>query len=485
VAPSKAIKSLPPEWTAPSSKFVHNCEYRFFQRPDDAIIRGYDKQAEADLSSDGSFLSNYEPLDAEHGKNEVEDAIRFGQYTKPMQQMVSNFVERPKGDYYSTPAYPRMVDGKPTKNPRYLQVRPDIKDQRGLYLADLSSRLFRQQDSQSPLLRPVTSVLPGRRNNPAEPEAGVSPLCMFNPIHHMELPELFMEYVASITGKSPSTTGAGSEGALTKGPFNALLPIYDMNNALVSYLATEQPAFITAAGYVGPNYRVDHDISLLVPEIWCRLRPEETDPQWMIQHGYLEKCEDFEHEGKTVKASLLGYRITAKFVRIFFGRVFNNPETVLNEEMLKPELQDMDTFIEGIETTQAAHKAAAENYFADGSIDQACPPLKALLHIMAYGEYEGKGLHSDEIRSLFTRESMLNSDWYKARLESQQEQDTKSWSAHVEYLKHFMSKESHTGVAQRLDVNSRLDAAKAELARVSASDYTETLIGTLGREPIK
>jgi hypothetical protein len=485
VAPSKAIKSLPPEWTAPSSKFVHNCEYRFFQRPDDAIIRGYDKQAEADLSSDGSFLSNYEPLDAEHGKNEVEDAIRFGQYTKPMQQMVSNFVERPKGDYYSTPAYPRMVDGKPTKNPRYLQVRPDIKDQRGLYLADLSSRLFRQQDSQSPLLRPVTSVLPGRRNNPAEPEAGVSPLCMFNPIHHMELPELFMEYVASITGKSPSTTGAGSEGALTKGPFNALLPIYDMNNALVSYLATEQPAFITAAGYVGPNYRVDHDISLLVPEIWCRLRPEETDPQWMIQHGYLEKCEDFEHEGKTVKASLLGYRITAKFVRIFFGRVFNNPETVLNEEMLKPELQDMNTFIEGIETTQAAHKAAAENYFADGSIDQACPPLKALLHIMAYGEYEGKGLHSDEIRSLFTRESMLNSDWYKARLESQQEQDTKSWSAHVEYLKHFMSKESHTGVAQRLDVNSRLDAAKAELARVSASDYTETLIGTLGREPIK
>lgn len=484
VAPSEQIKSLPPEWNAPSSKFVHNCEYRFFQRPDDAIIRGYDKQAEADLSSDGSFLSNYEPLCAEHGKNEVEDTIRFGQYTQPMQEMVNRFVETPHSDYYSTPAYPRMVDGKPTKNPRYLQVRPDIKDQRGLYLADVSSRLFRRQDSESPLLRPVTSILPGRRNNPAEPEAGVSALCMFSPIHHMELPELFMEYIASITGKSPSTTGAGSEGALTKGPFNALLPIYDMNNALVSYLATEQPAFITAAGYVGPNYRVDHDISLLVPEIWCRMRPEETDPKWMIQHGYLEKVEDFEHNGKTVKASLLGYRITAKFVRIFFGRVFNNPETVLNEEMLKPELQDIDTFVEGMETTQAAHKMAAENYFADGCIDQACPPLKALLHIMVHGNYEGKTLDDPEIRGMFTREAMLSSDWYQERLKSQQEADVATWTTHVDYLKSFLNKGSHTAVAQRLGIENRLTAAKEQLDKVSSKQYLTDLVGTLGRQPV-
>lgn len=311
------------------------------------------------------------------------------------------------------------------------------------------------------------------------------PLCVNSPIHHMELPELFMEFFASITGKSPSTTGAGSEGALTKGPFNALSPIYDMNNALVSYLATEQPAFITAAGYVGPNYRVDHDISLLVPEIWCRLKAHEADPKFLIEHGHLEKVEDFEHNGELIQASRIGYRITAKFVRIFFGRVFNNPETVINEEMLKPELQDLETFVTGMKTIIAAHKEAAQNYFADGSIEDACPPLKALLNIMAYGEYEGKGLDSEEVRSLFTRESMLNSDWYQARLDSQQEQDITSWTAHVDYLKHFMAKESHTGVAQRLDVESRLTAAKDELERVSSKDYTTTLIGTLGRQPIK
>lgn len=485
VAPTKELKSLPPGWTAPSAKFVHNCEYRFFQRPDDAIIRGYDKQTEIDLSSAGSFLSNYEPLTREDATEEIEDAIRFGQYTEPMQRMIREFDANPSPDYYSTNANPRLVDGKPTKNPRYLQVRPDLRDQRSVYLADISSRLFRRQDAHSPLLRPVTSILPGRRNNPAEPESGVMPLCVNSPIHHMELPELFMEFIASITGKSPSTTGAGSEGALTKGPFNALLPIYDMNNALVSYLATEQPAFITAAGYVGPNYRVDHDISLLVPEIWCRMKQHEVDPKFLMEHGYLEQVEDFEHNGELIQASRIGYRITAKFVRIFFGRVFNNPETVVNEEMLKPELQDLETFVTGMKTIIAAHKEAALNYFADGSVEEACPPLKALLHIMAYGEYEGKGLGSEAVRSLFTRESMLSSDWYQARLASQQEQDITSWTANVDYLKHFLAKESHTGVAQRLNIESKLTKAKKELERVSSKDYTNTLIGTLGRHPIK
>ena len=485
VAPTKDLAHLPPLWNTQSAKFVHNCEYRFFQRPDDAIIRGYDKQTEIDLSSAGSFLSNYQPLDRDDATEEIEDAIRFGQYTEPMQAMIREFDSNPSADYYSTNANPRIVDGKPTKNPRYLQVRPDLRDQRAVYLADISSRLYRRQDAHSPLLRPVTSILPGRRNNPADPESGAMPLCVNSPIHHMQLPELFMEFIASITGKSPSTTGAGSEGALTKGPFNALLPIYDLNNALVSYLATEQPVFITAAGYVGPNYRVDHDISLLVPEIWCRMKPHEMDPKFLIEHGYLEQVQDFEHNGERIQASRIGYRITAKFVRIFFGRVFNNPETVLNKEMLQPELQDIETFVTGMKTIIAAHQEAALNYFADGSIEDACPPLKALLHIMAYGEYQGKGLDSDAVRSRFTRESMLNSDWYQARLESQQQQDIKSWTGHVDYLKHFLAKQSHNRVATRLKIKSKLTAAKQELARVSSKHYTTSLIGTLGRHPIK
>src|SRR3954468_16413765 len=104
-----------------------------------------------------------------------------------------------------------------------------------------------------------------------------------------------MEFICSMTGKSPSTTGAGSEGALTKGPFNALPPIIDLNAALVSYLLTGDAVFITAAGCVGPHFRVDHDVSLLVPEIWCRMSVAERNPQTLIADGCLEKCEDFEH----------------------------------------------------------------------------------------------------------------------------------------------------------------------------------------------
>ncbi len=484
VAPTSQLKSLPPGWSLPSAKFVHNCEYRFFQRPDDAIIRGYDKGAEADLSSKGAFLSNYAPLTRAFAKEETEDAIRFGQYTEPMRNLILKFDAGKSPDYYSTNAYPRIVDGSPTKNPRYLQVRPDLKDPRAVYLADISSRLYRRQDSQSPLLRPVTSILPGRRNNPAEPESGVKPLCVFNPIHHMELPELFMEFIASITGKSPSTTGAGSEGALTKAPFNALPPIYDLNNALVAYLVTEQPAFITAAGYVGPNFRVDHDISLLVPEIWCRLKSEETDPKWLIEHGYLEKVEDFEHNGQKVLASRIGYRITAKFVRIFFGRVFNSPTSVLNEAMLRPELQDMETFVEGMNTIIAAHQEVAANYFEDGSINEACPPLRALLHIMREGTFEGEDLDSPKIRELFTRESMLRSDWYAERLQSQQTSDVALWKKHVAYLENFLQRKTHVSVAKRLNVERRLTAAKETLIRVSSKNYIETLVGTIGRQPI-
>ena len=204
----------------------------------------------------------------------------------------------------------------------------------------------------------------------------------------------------------------------------------------------------------------------------------------MIEHAYHEKVEDFEHEGKKIQASRIGYRITAKFVRIFFGRVFNNPTSVLDEQMLKPELQDMDTFVEGMETIVAAHKQAAENYFADGSIEDACPPLKALLTIMMNGDYECEGIDSPKVRELFTREAMLQSDWYAERLQSQQTHDIAMWKTSVEYLKNFLQRDSHSGVAKRLDIETRLTEAKAELDKVSSKKYLEALVGTLGRQPI-
>jgi hypothetical protein len=64
VVPSGAVKHLP-DASAASVKFVANCENRLFQRPDDAIHRGYDKQTEKDFSRTDNFFSNYEPLTAQ------------------------------------------------------------------------------------------------------------------------------------------------------------------------------------------------------------------------------------------------------------------------------------------------------------------------------------------------------------------------------------------------------------------------------------
>src|SRR5262249_2541636 len=157
--------------------------------------------------------------------------------------------------------------------------------------------------------------------------------------------------------------------------------------------------------------RVDHDISLLVPEIWCRMSPEERDPAFLIESGYLEKCRNFEHGGKVVHASRLGYRINSRFVHAFFGRVVNHPGVVFTPQMLRPELQDMDIFADGVDNIVTAQKNVAKMYFDDGSIERACPPLRALLEIMANGTWQGKDLEHAEVRRLFTREYVLGSDW--------------------------------------------------------------------------
>src|SRR5690606_30562478 len=135
----------------------------------------------------------------------------------------------------------------------------------------------------------------------------VPPLAVYNPLHYQELPEAFMDFIASLTGKSPSTTGAGSEGAMTKGPFNALWSIHDLNNAFVSYALTGLQVFSTPAGHVGRKYRVDPDISLLMPEVWARLSAEERDANRLIAGGYLERVRDFRHGRRTVAASRLGW----------------------------------------------------------------------------------------------------------------------------------------------------------------------------------
>jgi hypothetical protein len=212
--------------------------------------------------------------------------------------------------------------------------------------------------------------------------------------------------------------------------------------------------------------------------------PHERDPKRLIAEGHMERLDDLVFEGRPVLASRLGYRITAKFVHTFLGRVFDNPADVFSEEILKPETQDLSVFADGVDNIVDAQRRVAETYFQDGSIEDACPPLRALLHIMAYGHYDGKDQHHPEVRRLFSREALLASDWYGERLAVKQERDVELWRRNVRSLSEFLQQPSHRDEAERLDIAGRLARAKSELERVSSPGYLTALAGTIGADPV-
>lgn len=464
-----------------SVKIVENCEAHLFQRPDDAINRGRDTQTEADLADGNNFISNFEPLSSDFAREIVDDAIHFYEYSKPMRRLIRRAATAREALYFVSSAHPRLVDGRPSPNVRYLQRRPDHAEPQGRYLAEIGTRLARAIPDGHPLCFAVDAVLSGRRNNPPQIEQGIRPLAVYNPIHYQELPELFMDLICSLTGKSPSTTGAGSEGALTKGPFNALSPTADLNNALVAFILCGHAGFTTPAGHIGAEHRIDHDISMLVPEIWCRLSPAERDPQCMIAQGHLEKLSDFEHEGRSVPASRLGYRITDRFVHDYFGRVFDNPRAVFDAAMLRPELQDPDAFADGVLNIVEAQQRVAQGYLDDGSLEDACPPLQALLHIMAHGHYQGRSLEDEAIRALFSREYLLASAWYRDRLALKQRREQTLWERHRAYLQErLMAEGLDDGV--RSELARRLEQTTDRLQWLAREDYRQSLWGSLGAD---
>ncbi|NLE97895.1 MAG: hypothetical protein GX596_07895, partial [Propionibacterium sp.] len=457
-----------------SRKYVANAEQLLFQRPDDAIHRGYDKQAEADIAG-GAFLSNFAPLTREDAMEILEDPVGFTQFTKPMRALIKEMAEGEHEEtYFVSSAHPRIVNGARTKNPRYLQIRPDIANARATRLADLAERMALSLTADAPYRHSVDVVAAGRRNNPAE--ENVPALCSYAPLHYMELPELMMEFISSMTGKSPSTTGAGPEGAMTKGPFNALPTVYDLNAALLSFVLTDYEGWLSSAGYVGPSVRVDHDISLLIPEVFSRMTEEERDAENLIAEGSLEPIPNIEFEGEELQASRLGYRMTRKFTSKYFGRIFLHPHVVFSDNMLQPEQQGIDAYAASVRTIVTTHQRVAQSYFDDGTIELAVPPVKALLTIMAHGEYEGMTLTSPEFRAMFTRDEVLASDWYAERLRSAADAEQRLLDRSIGAIETFLTDPLNVDAAERLGLEEKL----ARLRGVKPDP--ESLRGTLGRQ---
>ena len=243
--------------------------------------------------------------------------------------------------------------------------------------------------------------------------------------------------------------------------------------------------FSTPAGHIGTNVRIDHDISLLIPEIWCRLSPEERTPEFLLREDLMEKMEDYEYDGKKILASRLGYRITSRFIRRFGGRVFDNPGKVFDDDIMRPESQDEAAFADGILYITEAQERVAQNYMQDGCLDLACPPLRALLHIMVEGQYNGNDVTHPDIRAMFTLKSMLQSDWYAERLKTRRQRDQQLWQRHLSYVQGIVNQPEFASDLERLDLDSRLKYAESELARVSSSEYLNKLNGCIGADRLR
>jgi hypothetical protein len=481
LVPANTLKYLNTEYKNSSLKFSTNCEYRFFQRPDDAVNRGYDAEAEKDLSSGNLFVTNFQPLTKTDVMNIKNDVLGYTYYSNPVKEHIEAFLNGNE-EYCIISSESRIVEGSPSKNPRYLEHRSDFIDPSKIIISEMGVRFSRKIPLQYSVLSPVNAVLAGRRNNPPGEENGkkILPLSVYNPIHYQEFPELFMDFISSLTGKSPSTTGAGSEGALTKGPFNMLLPVYDLNNALLSYILGDYSVFTTPAGYIGSKVQVDHDISILVPELWSRLDEAERDPVKLISEGSFEKIEDFVYKGITVPASILGYRMTNTFCHKYLGKIFDEPQAVFNEEILKPEIQNLEAFVDGVLNIVNGHKKAASDYFEDGSIEEAIPPIKAILNIMAFGTYEGYKVEDSFIRDMFNKETILKSDWYLARLKNKQMVDIDLLQKKIENIQSFIKIPINKSLIQEFSYNERLEAAKKLLKYYISDAYLKSLIGTIG-----
>ena len=94
VLPTASLNNLDPEYPNQSVKLVSNCETLLFQRPDEAIHRGFDKDAEADIAGDGIFISNFEPLTPKDVQQLADDVVEFDKYTAPMKQLLGDFPVR-------------------------------------------------------------------------------------------------------------------------------------------------------------------------------------------------------------------------------------------------------------------------------------------------------------------------------------------------------------------------------------------------------
>jgi hypothetical protein len=97
---------------------------------------------------------------------------------------------------------------------------------------------------------------------------------------------------------------------------------------------------------------------------------------------------------------------------------------------------------------------------------------------------QGWDLETPEFRAMFTRESVLASDWYAERLDAKQAAASARADAGLTAIEKFVSTPGNEEPAARLDMPARVEAARVEAQRLAGPEFREQLVGTAGSTPL-
>jgi len=69
------------------------------------------------------------------------------------------------------------------------------------------------------------------------------------------------------------------------------------------------------------------------------------------------------------------------------------------------------------------------------------------------------------------------------RLLAKQQVDQRLWTRHIAYLENFLQQTARGDQIKQLKIEQRLERAHTRLVRISAPDYPQTLVFSLGTDP--
>jgi hypothetical protein len=85
---------------------------------------------------------------------------------------------------------------------------------------------------------------------------------------------------------------------------------------------------------------------------------------------------------------------------------------------------------------------------------------------------------------MFTRDYLLQSDWYHRRLNTKQDREIALWQRHISYLDGFINRPGFADVVEVMNIAERLETARERLNYVQSDEYLVKLQGTLGADPL-